>query len=158
MADPGTPGAPRSEAASAGVEPRGASPVEVLAAGPGRYDPGSGFDDLVRPLAVQEFLDTRYRDKRPVLFRGQGPRFASLCTWDDLNGLPSSGAWQGRMRLIRDGRQIPELCYTAPSPALDGERAPNSRLDERRSVGGRRKGPRCSGIVMARVWDAWPEP
>ena len=163
MADPGTPGAPRSEAASTGgepaetAEPRGASPVEVLAAGPGRYDPGSGFDDLVRPLAVQEFLDTRYRDKRPVLFRGQGPRFASLCTWDDLNELLSSGAWQGRMRLIRDGRQVPEPYYMAPDFGLGwrvrGGRIIERQIDERRLTAFLHK---SATIVLSRIHDVHP--
>ena len=160
MAEPGTRGAPRSEAGPAAVEPaepRGASPVEVLAAGPGRYGPGSGFDAIVRPLSVQEFLDTRYRDKRPVLFRGPGPRFASLCTWDDLNELLSSSAWQGRMRFFRDGRQIPEPYYTTLDFGLGwrvrGGRLTERQIDERRLTAFLHKG---ATIVLSRIQDVHP--
>ena len=157
---PGTPGAPRSEAGPAAVEPagpRGASPVEVLAAGPGRYGPESGFDAVVRPLSVQEFLDTRYRDKRPVLFRGPGPRFASLCTWDDLNEMLSSGAWQGRMRLFQDGRQIAEPYYTAPNFGLGwrvrGGPIAERQIDDRRLTAYLHKG---ATIVLSRIQDVHP--
>ena len=136
MIDPGTPPAARR-----GVEPSGtgagaSSPVEVLVAGEGETAPASWFERIVRPLAAQEFLDTRYRDKRPVLFRAQGPRFASLCTWDALNGLLSSSAWQGRMRLIRDGRPLPEHYHTAPYFG-HGWRTRRQGSDERRIDDGR---------------------
>ena len=87
MIEPETPPASRREADPSGIGAGAASPVEVLVAGQGRPPaPASWLDGIVRPLATQEFLDTRYRDKRPVLFRSEGPRFASLCTWDALNG------------------------------------------------------------------------
>ena len=115
MIEPETPPASRREADPSGIEAGAVSPVEVLVAGQGRLPaPASWLDGIVRPLATQEFLDTRYRDKRPVLFRSEGPRFASLCTWDALNGLLSSAAWQGRMHLVRDGKPIPEHYYTTP--------------------------------------------
>ena len=114
MTGPAAPGGPGAEARPAGTVPRGAGPVEVLAADAAPYGPASGFEGLVRPLAVQEFLDTRYRDKRPVLFRAKGPRFASLCTWDALNALLSSGAWRNRMHLVQDGKTVAQQYYLTP--------------------------------------------
>lgn len=114
MTAPATPGSPGAEALPPETVPRGAGPVEVLAADAEPYGPGSGFESLVRPLAVQEFLDTRYRDKRPVLFRAKGPRFASLCTWEALNALLSSGAWRNRMHLVHDGKTVSRNFYTTP--------------------------------------------
>ncbi len=114
MTDSATPEGPGAEAHPAETVPRGAAPVEELVAGAERYGPASGFEGLVRPLATQEFLDTRYRDKRPVLFRAKGPRFASLCTWEALNALLSSGAWRNRMSLVQQGRSVAEHYYTTP--------------------------------------------
>ena len=115
MIEPEAPSASCREAEPSGIGAGASSPVEVLVAGEdGPAPAASWFERIVRPLAAQEFLDTRYRDKRPVLFQARGPRFASLCTWDALNGLLSSTAWQGRMRLVRDGQSIPEHHYTTP--------------------------------------------
>ena len=104
-----------SQAGAAGGDSRGPSPVEVLAAGgDGCAAPAFTFDDIVRPLTTQEFLDTRYRRKRPVLFQGRSPRFAALCTWDELNELLSSPVCQTRMRLVHDGNPINDNLYTTP--------------------------------------------
>ena len=103
------------QAGAAGTGSRGPSPVEVLAAGEDGHAPSAfTFDDVVRPLTTREFLDTRYRRKRPVLFRGRSPRFASLCTWDHLNELLSSTVCQTRMRLVHDGNSINGNLYTTP--------------------------------------------
>ena len=156
--DPGMP-ASRREAdadpsgAGSGVSP----PVEVLWAGAERPAPGSWFDGIVRPLAAQEFLDTHYRDKRPVLFRSESPRFASLCAWDALNGLLSSTVWQNRMYLVRDGRPIPEHHYTAPHFGLGwrGRRGfPNERrIDDGRLAAFLRRG---ATVVMSGLQDVHP--
>ena len=117
----GKPAAPRppdaagSRAGAAGTDSRGPSPVEVLdAAGEdGCAPPAFTFDDLVRPLTAREFLDTRHGE-RPVLFRGRSARFASLCTWDELNALLSSTVCQTRLQLFHDGKPIPARLYTTP--------------------------------------------
>ena len=145
------------EAEPSGIGAGASSPVEVLAAGPGEPAPASWFEDIVGPLAPQEFLDTRYRDKRPTLFRAPGPRFASLCTWDALNALLSSPAWQGRMRLIRDGQPIPEHHYIAPHFG-HGWRMRRGGSNERQLDDGRlaaflRKG---ATIVMSGIQDLHP--
>ena len=93
--------------------PDGSSSVEVLDADGGGPAPAFTFDDVVRPLTTREFLRTRYRRKRPVLFRARSPRFASLCTWDALNALLSSSVCQTRMRLVHDGNPVAaRLCAT----------------------------------------------
>ncbi len=154
-------GAPRPEAGPAGgapAEPRGSSPVEVLPAGTDRCGSAPGFDDLVRPLATQEFLDTRYRDKRPVLFRARGPRFASLCTWDALDALLSSGIWQGRMHLFRDDKPIPERYYTTPHFGL-GWRARREAATAERHIDDRRLKPflrKGATIVMSAFQEIHP--
>ena len=157
-AESGAHGAPRPEAGLAGGAPGGSSPVEVLLAGADRGEPASGFGALVRPLAVQEFLDTRYRDKRPVLFRAQGPRFASLCTWDALDALLSSGIWQGRMHLFRDDKPIPERYYTTPHFGL-GWRARREAATAERHIDDRRLKPflrKGATIVMSAFQEIHP--
>lgn len=99
---------PGSEAASA--------PVTVLDAGapnPPDAAPG-GFARLVAPLSPSEFIDTHYAEKRPVLFRGEDGRFASLIGWDDVNALVSIDLLQPRMRLVRDGNPVPLFYCHAP--------------------------------------------
>ena len=148
-----------ADAGPSGAGSGASSPVEVLAAGRGRPAPASWFDGIVRPLAAQEFLDTRYRDKRPVLFRSEAerPRFASLCDWNALNGLLSSTAWQNRMHLVRDGQPIPEHHYTAPHFGLGwrGRRGlPNERrIDDGRLAALLRKG---ATIVLSGLQDVHP--
>ena len=113
---------------------RRSSSVEVLAAGEDGCAPSAfTFDDLVRPLTAREFLDTRCGE-RPVLFRGRSARFASLCTWDDLNALLSSPVCRTRMQLWRDGKQISDkLCTTPPfGPGWRNEPANTDQLDDGR--------------------------
>ena len=141
------------QAASTGA---GSTAVEVLPAGAERYEPAD-FAGIIRPLTTQEFLDTRYRDKRPVLFRAEGPRFASLCTWDQLNALLCSDAWYARMELVQDGRSVPSIAYTTP-PFGHGWRrsgAPgnSSQLDDRRLQGMLRQG---SSIVLPGIQELHP--
>ena len=134
QAAPRPPAAAGSRAGAAGVDSRGPSPVEVLAAGEdGSAPPAFTFDDLVRPLTAREFLDTRH-GRRPVLFRGRSARFASLCTWDDLNALLSSPVCRTRMQLWRDGKQISDkLCTTPPfGPGWRNEPANTDQLDDGR--------------------------
>ena len=157
MTDPAALGGSGAEAHPVETAPQGAGPVEVLVADAGRYGPASGFEGLVRPLAAQEFLDTRYRDKRPVLFRAEGPRFASLCTWEALNALLSSGAWRDRMHLVQDGRPVAERYYTTP-PFGHGWRTrrggPNERcLDDGRLTAFLRKG---ASLVMPGIQEVHP--
>ena len=111
-------------------------------ASPERLGTAPGLDGIVRPLSTQEFLDTRYRDKRAVLFRSESPRFASLCTWEELNELLLLGFGQGRMRLVRDGTPIAERNYTTPKFGLGwrGPREGEFRLDDRRLTAFLRKG------------------
>ena len=130
--------------------------VEVLSAGAGRYDPAD-FAGLVRPLTTQEFLDSRYRDKRPVLFRGEGPRFASLCTYEQLSTLLLSDAWYARMNLVQDGRSVPGIAYTTPPFGHGWRRSgtpgnPN-RLDDRRLQGILRQG---ASIVLNGLQELLP--
>ena len=139
---PRPPEAGRPPADPAGAGSRGASAVEVLAAGEGGSEPVSTFDGLVRPLTTQEFLDTRYRCKRPVLFRARSPRFASLCTWDELNAMLSSSACQSRMRLVHDGRPVAARLWTTPSFGFGwrGRSADTRQLDGGRLTALLRKG------------------
>ena len=157
MIEPEAPSASRREAEPSGTGAGASSPVEVLVAGEGEPATASWFERIVRPLAAQEFLDTRYRDKRPVLFRAQGPRFASLSTWDALNGLLSSAVRQGRMRLVRNGKPLPEHYYITPGFG-HGWRARRGSLNERRVDDGRlaaflRKG---ATIVMSGINELHP--
>ncbi len=133
MTAPGTLAAFRPEAGPSGIGAGASSPVEVLAAGEGAPASASWFERIVRPLSGQEFLDTRYRDKRPVLFRAERPRFAPLCTWDALNGLLSSTAWQRRIRLVRDGKPLPEDHYTTPYFG-HGWRARRGLMEQERQI------------------------
>ncbi len=139
---PRPPEAGRPPADPAGAGSRGASAVEVLAAGEGGSEPVSTFDGLVWPLTTQEFLDTRYRCKRPVLFRARSPRFASLCTWDELNAMLSSSACQSRMRLVHDGRPVAARLWTTPSFGFGwrGRSADTRQLDGGRLTALLRKG------------------
>ena len=90
-------------------------PVEVLVAGPARPPaPASWFDGIVRPLATQEFLDTRYRTSIRSCSGRRGRASPRCAPGTRFNGLLSSTAWQGRMHLVRDGKPIPEHYYTAP--------------------------------------------
>ena len=137
--------------------PQAASgPVEVLPAGGEHLDPAE-FAGLVRPLTTQEFLDTRYRDKRPVLFRAEAPRFASLCSWEQLNELLCSDAWYARMRLVQEGRNVPTISYTTPPFGLGWRRsgAPGntSVLDGRRLQAMLRQG---ASIVVPGVHEIHP--
>ncbi len=114
QAAPRPPDAAGSRSGSAGIDSHGPSPVEVLdAAGEDGCARAFTFDDLVRPLTAREFLDTRHGE-RPVLFRGRSARFASLCTWDELNALLSSTVCQTRLQLFHDGKPIPARLYTTP--------------------------------------------
>ena len=134
QAAPRPPAAAGSRAGAAGVDSRGDSPVEVLAVGEdGSAPPTFTFDDLVQPLTAREFLDTRH-GRRPVLFRGRSARFASLCTWDDLNALLSSPVCQTRMQLWREGREISDGLYTTPpfGPGWRIVRANTGQLDDGR--------------------------
>ena len=124
-------------------------------AGPGRPGTAPGLDGIVRPLSTQEFLDTRYRDKRPVQFRSESPRFASLCTWEGLNALLSSGLGQSRMSLFRDGKLIPERYYTTPDfgHGWRRRRAGEVLLDDRRMTAFLRKG---ATVVLRGIEDFIP--
>ncbi len=152
MGEPGTRvSVPQAAPAGAGL-----AAVEVLPAGAERYEPAD-FAGIIRPLTTQEFLDTRYRDKRPVLFRAEGPRFASLCTWEQLNALLCSDAWYARMDLVQDGRSVPSIAYTTP-PFGHGWRrsgAPEnaSQLDDRRLQGMLRQG---ASIVLPGIQELHP--
>ena len=153
MGDRQTSALAGSHAAPAANDADGSSPLEVLATGPAPAAAEFGFDALVRPLSTREFLDTRYRDKRPVLFRSEGPRFASLCTWDQLNEL-LSGAWQSRLSLVRDGTTISPGYYTVP-PFGHGWRGRRRELllDDRRLMTCLRKG---ATVVLRGIQDFHP--
>ena len=142
MGEPGTVAAP--------------AVVEELPAGAGRYDPAD-FAGLVRPLTAQEFLNNHYRDKRPVLFRGEGPRFASLCTYEQINELMRSDAWYARMNLVQDGRSVPNIAYTTPlfghGWRRSGSPAIRSSLDDRRLQAMLRQG---ASIVLNGLQDLLP--
>ena len=135
QAAPRPPAAAGSRAGAAGGDSRDPSPVEVLAAGgeDGSAPPAFTFDDLVRPLTAREFLDTRH-GQRPVLFRGRSARFASLCTWDELNALLSSPVCQTRMQLFHDGKAVPGSLYTTPpfGPGWRAGPANTGQLDDGR--------------------------
>ena len=152
MGEPGTR-APVPQATSAAAAP---ATVTALAAGADRYDPAD-FAGIVRPLSTQEFLDTYYRNKRPVLFRGDGPRFASLCTWDQLNALLRSDAWYARMDVVQDSQGVPASAYTVPFFGHGWRRSgapgnPNI-LDDRRLQAMLRKG---ASIVLPGVHELLP--
>ena len=152
VGEPGT----RVSVPQAASTAAGSTAVEVLPAGAERYEPAD-FAGIIRPLTTREFLDTRYRDKRPVLFRAEGPRFASLCTWDQLNALLCSDAWYARMELVQDGRSVPSIAYTTP-PFGHGWRrsgAPgnSSQLDDRRLQGMLRQG---ASIVLPGIQELHP--
>ena len=128
--------------------------VEALAAGAERYAPAD-FAGIVRPLTTQQFLDTHYRDKRPAVFRAEGPRFAGLCTWEQLNALLRSDAWYTRMNLVSDSEGVPSSAYTVP-PFGHGWRrsgSPGAVLDNRRLQEMLRKG---ASIVMPGVHELLP--
>lgn len=66
------------------------------------------LERLFAPLTTREFLETRYRRKQPVLFRGARDRFKFLLDWSDLNDLLASRAHIPEMtRLARDGEMMP---------------------------------------------------
>ena len=134
---------------------RDSSPVEVLVTGPRQPGDAPGLDEIVRPLSTQEFLDTRYRDKRPILFRSENPRFASLCTWEELNELLPLGFGQGRMSLVRDGRPIAERYYTTPDFGLGWRRRRVGEvpLDDRRITAFLRKG---ATVILRGIEDLHP--
>jgi len=139
---PRPPGAGRPPAVPAGTGSRGAAAVEVLDAGGGGPAPASTFDDVVRPLTTREFLRTRYRRKRPVLFRARSPRFASLCTWDELDAMLSSSVCRSRMRLVHDGRPVAARLWTTPAFGFGwrGRSADTRQLDGGRLTALLRKG------------------
>ena len=138
---PRPPGAGRPPAVPAGTGSRAAAAVEVLDAGGGSA-PAFTFDDVVRPLTTREFLRTRYRRKRPVLFRARIPRFASLCTWDELDAMLSSSVCRSRMRLVHDGRPVAARLWTTPSFGFGwrGRSADTRQLDGGRLTALLRKG------------------
>ena len=139
---PRPPGAGRPPAVPVGTGSRGAAAVEVLDAGGGGSAPAFTFDDVVRPLTTREFLRTRYRRKRPVLFRARSPRFASLCTWDELDAMLSSSVCRSRMRLVHDGRPVAARLWTTPSFGFGwrGRSADTRQLDGGRLTALLRKG------------------
>ena len=131
-------------------------PVEELAACTEATGTASWFDRIVQPLGTQEFLDTRYRDKRPVLFRGDGARFASLCTWDELNALVCTGSLRSRARLVRNGQSIPDHLYTTPPFGLGwrvNRRVVERPIDDGRMMALLREG---ASIVVSGVQDLYP--
>ena len=138
------------------VPPAAAAAVEVLPAGAERHDPAE-FAGLVRPLTTQEFLDTRYREKRPVLFRAEAPRFASLCSWEQLNELLCSDAWYVRMKLVKEGRNVPSIAYTRPMFGLGwrmgASPANSSVLDGRRLQAMLRQG---ASVVLPGIHELHP--
>ena len=150
----GEPGArapvPHTTSAPAAAAPA----VTELPAGAERYE-AADFAGLVRPLTEQEFLDTYYRDKRPVLFRAESPRFADLCTWEQLNDLLRSDAWFTRMDLVRDDKGIPNYGFTTPSFGHGWRITSGSRqvLDDRRLQAMLRKG---ASIVLPGVHELLP--
>ena len=112
------PGSRADESTGPGGEAPSRAAVTVLDATSRARPPASAeaagraapdrFAELVAPLAPAEFVDGCYLDKRPVLFRGEPGRFASLVQWDDLNALLSMGVLQQpRLRLYRDGALVP---------------------------------------------------
>ena len=110
------PASHADESTESGSEAPSGSPVTVLDAtsqGPPPACAGAGsaapdrFAALVAPLTPAEFVEGYHAEKRPVLFRGDRDRFASLVRWDDLNALLSMGLLQQpRLRLAQDGTSV----------------------------------------------------
>ena len=82
--------------------------LEATAACHDEFASISGFEGLFAPLTTAQFLETRYRDKQPVLFRGPQKRFKSLVTWYDVNRFVSNRALAPQLMVLpREGSVIP---------------------------------------------------
>lgn len=120
------------------------SPVAVLDANAhAPAGPPGRFAAMVAPLAPREFLETFHTEKRPVLFRGEEGRFASLIDWEALNALVSTGLLEPRMKLLRDGTPTPVVHCRAPlfGHGRRSGRYPRAQvLDDRRLTAMLRRG------------------
>ena len=132
------------------------TPVEVLDAGAVGRPPAAGFAGLVAPLAPEEFIDTRYLDKRPVLFRGWRERFSALIDWEVLRTLMSNGPDHTRIALFRDDVAVPLSHCLAPQFGHGWRataRSHGGRLDDRRLTSLLREGVT---LVLRGVHDLHP--
>ena len=119
---------------SAVQDPVGTSPevveqLDATDACPTEFASGSDFEGIFAPLTTAEFLATRYRDKRAVLFRGPKHRFKSLVDWYDINRFVSNRALAPKMMVLpREGSVVPTRMVSDHSRPLGfrpmGEHAP----------------------------------
>ena len=125
-----------------GSEAPSGSPVTVLDATSQARPPASAgaglaapdrFAALVAPLTPAAFLESYYVEKRPVLFRGDRDRFASLVRWDDLNALLSMDLLQSpRLRLAHDRTTHPLFHCYIPDFGYGWRSGDRGGLDEHR--------------------------
>ena len=89
------------------------------------------FDDILAPISREEFF-AEYHDRKPLHIPGAGDKFASLMSWQRLNGLLNMTAvWTpASLQLVLDGEMVPPGQYCHPSVDTEGRHQlrPDSEL------------------------------